>query len=167
MNHANERAALVITLTVSVSAIRGRLRVAAEPRPRPAVLMDADARRLRARRVLGPALTVVLTSVALPINLIAMFWLSMSLHDYDTSGQGGPFRSCTADSTACSGMNPVGIVLSSAVLVGVAVIIGFAGQAAASFPSKLIGRLTLTALSAVVTVAGVMVVWHLLTQPRF
>lgn len=132
-----------------------------------AILTEADAQRMRARRVLGPVLTVVLTCVALPINLVAMLWLSMSLHDYDTSGQGGPFRSCTADSTACSGMNPVGIVLSTAVLVGIAVVIGFAGQATAAFPSKLIGRITLTALSAVVTMAGVALVWHVLTQPRF
>jgi hypothetical protein len=133
----------------------------------PAVLTEADAAQVRARRVLGPVLTVVLTCVALPINLMAMFWLLLSLHDYDTSGQGGPFRSCTADSTACSGMNPVGILLSSAVLVGIAVVIGFAGQAAAAFPSKLTGRITLTALSAVVTMAGAALVWHVLTQPRF
>ncbi|WP_139416265.1 hypothetical protein [Agromyces laixinhei] len=125
----------------------------------PEALMKADARRARARRVLGPVLTVVLTCVALPINLFAMFGLSMSLHDYDTSGQGGPFRTCTADSTECSGMNPVGIVLTSAVLVGIAVAIGFAGQAAAAFPSKLIGRITMTTLSAIVTVAGVGLIW--------
>lgn len=133
----------------------------------PALLADADARRARVRRVLGPVLTVVLTCIALPINLMATLWLSMSLHDYDTSGQGGPFRSCTTDSTACSGMNPIGIVLSIAVLVGITIVIGFAGQAAAAFPSKLIGRITLTTLSAIVTVAGMAVVWHVLTQPRF
>lgn len=133
----------------------------------PAMATDADTRRVQVRPVLGAVLTVVLTCVALPINLLAMFWLSTSLHDYDTSGQGGPFRSCTADSTACSGMNPVGIVLSSAVLVGIAVVAGFAGQAAAAFPSKLIGRISLTALSAIVTTAGAAFVWHLLTQPRF
>jgi len=133
----------------------------------PAVPTEADARRVRARRVLGPALTVVLTCVALPINLMAMFWLSISLHDYDTSGQGGPFRSCTADSTECSGMNPVGIVLSSAVLVGIAVVIGLAGQATAAFPSKLIGRITLAALSAVVTMVGLALVWLPVTWPRF
>lgn len=133
----------------------------------PTVLTEADARRVRARRVLGPVFTVVLTCVALPINLLAMYWLSMSLHDYDTSGQGGPFRSCTADSTTCSGMNPLGILLSSAVLVGIAVVTGFAGQATAAFPSKLIGRITLTAFSAVVTMTGVALVWHMLTQPRF
>lgn len=130
----------------------------------PTVLTEADARRVRARRVLGPVLTVVLTCVALPINLLAMYWLSMSLHDYDTSGQGGPFRNCTADSTACSGMNPAGILLSSAVLVGVAVVIGFAGQATAAFPSKLIGRITLIALSVAVTMASVALVWHVLTH---
>lgn len=32
-------------------------------------------------------------------------------------------------------MNPLGTVLSSAVLVGIAIVIGFAGQAAAAFPS--------------------------------
>ncbi|GAA4372126.1 hypothetical protein GCM10023152_12940 [Agromyces bauzanensis] len=133
----------------------------------PAVPTEADARRVRARRVLGPALTVVLTCVALPINLMAMFWLSISLHDYDTSGQGGPFRSCTADSTECSGMKPVGIVLSSAVLVGIAVVIGLAGQATAAFPSKLIGRITLAALSAVVTMVGLALVWLPVTWPRF
>jgi hypothetical protein len=95
-----------------------------------------------------------------------MFWLSVSLHNYDTSGQGGPFRSCTADSTACSGMNPLGILLSVAVLVGITVGIGFAGQATAAFPSRLSGRITLTALSAGVTMAGLALVWHVLTQPR-
>ncbi|WP_188744755.1 hypothetical protein [Agromyces bauzanensis] len=109
----------------------------------------------------------MLTCVALPINLMAMFWLSISLHDYDTSGQGGPFRSCTADSTECSGMKPVGIVLSSAVLVGIAVVIGLAGQATAAFPSKLIGRITLAALSAVVTMVGLALVWLPVTWPRF
>lgn len=133
----------------------------------PAVLTGADARRVGARRVLGPVLTVVLTCVALPINLIALFGLSMSLNDYDTSGQGGPFRSCTADSTACSGMNPAGILLSSAVLVGITVVIGLAGQATAAFPSKVIGRIMLTALSAVVTMASATIGWHLLMRHRF
>lgn len=128
---------------------------------------ETGARRLRARRILGPVLTVVLSCVALPISLMAMFGLSMSLNDYDTSGQGGPFRNCTADSTECSGINLAGIVLSSAVLVGIAVAAGFAGQATAAFPSKLRGRIALTALSAVVTVAGAAIVWHMLTQPQF
>ncbi|MFF2274107.1 hypothetical protein ACFVTX_17665 [Agromyces sp. NPDC058136] len=96
--------------------------------------------------------------MALPISLMAMFGLSMSLNDYDTSGQGGPFRNCTADSTECSGVNLAGIVLSSAVLVGIAVAIGFAGQATAAFPSRLIGRIALTALSAVVTLAGMVLI---------
>lgn len=130
----------------------------------PAAPTKTDARRVLARRVLGPVLTVVLTCVALPINLIALFGLSMSLNDYDTSGQGGPFRNCAADSAECSGMNPGGIVLFSAVLVGVAVVIGFAGQATAAFPSKQIGCIPLTALSAVVTVAGVALVRHALTH---
>lgn len=133
----------------------------------PKLLSEADPRRVRSRRVFGPMLTVVLTCVALPINLMAMFGLSTSLQDYDTSGEGGPFRSCTADSTACSGMNPLGIALSSAVLVGIAIVIGVAGQAAAAFPSKLNGRITLTALSAVVTLVGAAVVWLSLTWPRF
>lgn len=133
----------------------------------PTDLTEPDPRRVRTRRLLGPVLTVLLTCVALPINLMAMFWLSTSLHDYDTSGEGGPFRSCTADSTACSGMNPLGIALSSAVLVGTAVLVGVAGQAAAAYPSKLNGRIALTALSAVVTLVGVAVVWLSLTWPRF
>lgn len=133
----------------------------------PADLTEPDPRRVRTRQALGPVLTVLLTCVALPINLMAMFWLSTSLHDYDTSGEGGPFRSCTADSTACSGMNPLGIALSSAVLVGTAVLVGVAGQAAAAYPSKLSGRIILTALSAVVTMVGLALVWFALTSPRF
>ncbi|WP_430646728.1 hypothetical protein [Agromyces sp. GXS1127] len=109
----------------------------------------------------------MLTGVALPVSLFAMYLLSTSLHDYDTSGQGGPFRSCTADSTACSGMNLGGVVFSSAVLVAIAVVVGFAGQAAAAFPSKAAGRISLATLSAVVTITGAALVWHLLTQPRF
>lgn len=133
----------------------------------PADLTEPDPRRVRTRQALGPVLTVLLTCVALPINLMAMFWLSTSLHDYDTSGEGGPFRSCTADSTACSGMNPLGIALSSAVLIGIAILIGLAGQAAAAYPSKLNGRVALAALSAVVTMVGLALVWFALTSPRF
>lgn len=123
----------------------------------------AHARRTRVRWVIGLALTVVLTAIALPISLMAMYWLSISLHDYDTSGQGGPFRSCTADSTACSGMDPVGVLLSAAVLAGVALLIGFAGQALAAFPSKVLGRSAMTAFSAIVTLAGAALVWFLIT----
>ncbi|UOE43871.1 hypothetical protein [Agromyces larvae] len=121
---------------------------------------------VRARHVLGPVLTVMLTCIALPLNLAAMYWLSISLHDYDSSGAGGPFRSCTGASTECTGMNPVGIVLASAVLIGVAVAIGLAGQAIAAYPAKRLGRIILAAVSATVTLAGAALVWHLLTQPR-
>jgi hypothetical protein len=118
------------------------------------------------RRIGGPVLTVVLSGLALPINLLAIFWFGVSIHDYDSSGQGGPFRSCTADSTVCSGMNPVGILISVAVFVTVAVLIGFAGQAVALFRSKTAGRLGMIALGVVVTTVGAGVVWAVMTQPR-
>lgn len=104
--------------------------------------------------MLGPLLTIVLSCLALPITFMTMFLLTTSLYDYDSTGQGGPFRSCTPDSAECTGVNPLGVLLYSAVLVGVTLGIGLAGQAAAAFPSRVIGRICMTALSAAVTVTG-------------
>lgn len=107
--------------------------------------------------VLGLVTTVALTVVTLPVNLLATWMLLVSLTSYDSSGQGGPFRSCGPDSIQCDGGNPFGVIASLLVIAAMVVGTGFAGQAAGRHRSKLLGRSVMAGLSVLLT-AGVAVV---------
>ncbi|WP_157372980.1 hypothetical protein [Agromyces sp. Root81] len=120
------------------------------------------------RRVIGALLTTLAVVVAgLPVTLGAVLWLSVSVKSYDTSGQGGPFRSCTADSTACDGGDSVGAIISVLLIIGVFIGAGFAGQGVLRWPSNAAGRWLMAGFAVVVTVIVAVIVLLMLNPWLF
>lgn len=92
--------------------------------------------------------------------------VSVGMTSYDSSGQGGPFRSsCTADSISCSHGSPLLAALSALVIAGVFVRIAFAGQAVGKHPTRWVGRLTMGAIVVGVTVVLAIVFWVVTVRP--
>ena len=90
----------------------------------------------------------------------------MCIRDSDTSGQGGPFRSCGPDSTECDGGNPVGAIISALLIIGVFIGAGFAGQGVLRHRSDAVGRWLMAGYAVVFTVVAASIVWQSLTGPR-
>ncbi len=108
------------------------------------------------RTVAGPVTTVLLT-VGAQVLLVPLWVVAaMSLGRYDSSGQGGPFRACTADSVSCDG--PVLWLFGLCVLVqlGVCALVARTGARVAG-PSARFGFAAHLAGSVVVALLAVLV----------
>ncbi|UQS25029.1 hypothetical protein L1857_20530 [Amycolatopsis thermalba] len=82
------------------------------------------------RGVRGVVTALAVTLALLPVHGAALLMLLFAVGRYDSSGQGGPFRSCTADSVSCAGPDvPVVIGCALAVLGGL-LLAGWAGRRA-------------------------------------
>ncbi|WP_346052490.1 MULTISPECIES: hypothetical protein [Amycolatopsis] len=77
------------------------------------------------------AVAVGVTLVLAPVHVTAVLGFLFASERYDSSGQGGPFRSCTADSVSCAG--PHVPVMAGCVLVvlGGLLLAAWAGRRAA------------------------------------
>jgi len=110
--------------------------------------------RPRWRRWAGPLATVV-TTLALTL-LLQPVWLLLvlALQTYDSSGQGGPFRSCTADSVSCAGPNVPWVIGLIAVLLAASALAALFGRALGRYPRRGRAFLALLALSAATAAAA-------------
>jgi hypothetical protein len=128
---------------------------------------DARADSPSWRRIVGALLTTVAVALAgMPVTLGAAFWFAVSLNSYDTSGQGGPFRRCGPESTECDGGNPIGLIVSALLIIGVFIGAGFAGQGVLRLRSAAAGRWLMAGWAAAFTVIAASLVWQALTGPR-
>jgi hypothetical protein len=117
--------------------------------------------------MVGALLTAMAVSVAaMPMMFGAAFWFMVSLSNHDTSGQGGPFRSCGPESTECDGGNPIGVIVSALIIIGVFVGAGFAGQGVLRLRSDAAGRWLMAGWAVVFTLVAASLAWQALTGPR-
>jgi len=91
--------------------------------------------------------------------LLSPIWalMGLALGRYDSSGRGGPFAACAADSTDCSGPDLVAFGLLALVLLAVAALIALLGttmQRPRRRAPAFAGNLALTAAVSVATAAG-------------
>ena len=88
------------------------------------------------RRLLGLVVTLAVTLALTPLFMTVAFMFEVGLGDYDTSGEGGPLRSC-ADRTAISCSQPVWIaVVCIVAFVAFCVLAALAGVAAGAWGHK-------------------------------
>lgn len=100
------------------------------------------------QRLLGLVITLAVTLVLAPLFMTAGFALEVGLGDYDTSGQGGPLRSC-GDRTAISCSQPVWIaVVCIVAFVAFCVLAALAGVAAGGWEHKVQAAAVLSLVSA-------------------
>lgn len=124
---------------------------------------DWGTQRPPARRwrhpVRGTLTTLVLSFLAFWLNALAVMTFSISTTSYDSSGHGGPFRSCTPESVECSHGNPLLAVLAVLVIAATFFGIAFAGQAAGRHQSPWFGRLIMGVLALGSTGLMAVVIW--------
>lgn len=96
-----------------------------------------------------------------PMHLVLSAVAVMSAGRFDSSGGGGPFRSCRPDSVACSG--PEYWVIAGTVLIAVVTwwCAGLAGQAVGRFEHVWAARIALAAMSMPISVGGAIGIWWL------
>lgn len=82
------------------------------------------------RRVRGVAAALGVTLLLAPVHGFAALVFLFSTGRYDSSGRGGPFRNCTADSVSCTGPNVVAMIVCALVVLGGLVLAGWAGRRA-------------------------------------
>ncbi|MFD4252992.1 MULTISPECIES: hypothetical protein [Amycolatopsis] len=83
------------------------------------------------RRLRGAAAALAVTVLFTPVHAGALLMFVFSAGRYDSSGQGGPFRSCTADSTSCEGPNVVAMIICALVVLAGLTLAALAGIRAA------------------------------------
>ncbi|AIJ23637.1 hypothetical protein [Amycolatopsis methanolica] len=83
------------------------------------------------RRLRGGAAAVAVTVLLSPVHGIAVLVFLLSAQRYDSSGQGGPFRSCAPDSVSCAGPNVPLMIGSALVVAGGLLLACWAGRRAA------------------------------------
>ncbi|GHE82491.1 hypothetical protein GCM10017786_11690 [Amycolatopsis deserti] len=83
------------------------------------------------RGVRGVVAALAVTLALSPVHGGALLMLMFAAGRYDSSGQGGPFRSCTADSVSCEGPNVVAIIVCGLVVLGGLLLAAWAGRRAA------------------------------------
>ena len=76
----------------------------------------------------GVAATAMFTVLLTPVTLGAALFAVLVGGRSDTSGQGGPFRNCTADSTMCSDPNVLAVALCVLVILLCCIAAGFMGM---------------------------------------
>lgn len=86
--------------------------------------------RPRRRPLLGVAVALLTTVVYAPVHLFAFLLFMFSAERYDSSGSGGPFRSCTDTSLTCSGPDYAFMILCALVIAGGLLLAGFLGARA-------------------------------------
>ncbi|WP_431923865.1 hypothetical protein [Amycolatopsis tucumanensis] len=83
------------------------------------------------RRLRGGAAALAVTVLLAPVHGMAVLVFLFSAERYDSSGQGGPFRSCTPDSLSCAGPN-VPLMIGCVLVVAGGVLLAYwAGRRAA------------------------------------
>jgi hypothetical protein len=117
---------------------------------------DRDERRLAgwARPVRGLLTTVVASVVLLPLSLIQLLMVPLSLARDDSSGVGGPFRTCAPDSVSCSGPHYGFAALGVLAVVACVVVPALLGQQAGQHRSKAVGRGILAGVSVGILVTA-------------
>lgn len=117
---------------------------------------DRSERRLAgwARPVRGLLTTVVASVTLLPLSLIQLLVVPLSLERNDSSGVGGPFRTCDSESVSCSGPHYGFAALGVLAVVGCVLVPALLGQQAGQHRSKAVGRGILAGVSAAILVAA-------------
>jgi hypothetical protein len=110
--------------------------------------------------------TIALSLLALPLAGLAIMFFAMGLANHDTSGQGGPFRSCSASSTQCDGGNPLFVIGAALVLAGSTAVIAWIGHRVGGFRRLRIGWSAMAAIVIVVISAAMVIIWSVVTAPR-
>ena len=103
------------------------------------------------------ATTTVINLAMLPAHQFLGLLILFSTGSTDSSGRGGPFRSCTADSVACDGPVYGLIIVSSLIMLALCFVGAFMGY---RFGRCRPGRhtlLLLTVLSVFVALAGTVI----------
>ena len=93
----------------------------------------------------GVAATAMFTVLLTPVTFGAAFFALLVGGRSDTSGQGGPFRSCTADSTMCSDPNVLAVALCVLVILLCCIAAGFMGMGVSGAGAQLAQRPTANA----------------------
>ncbi|WP_053207395.1 hypothetical protein [Jiangella muralis] len=114
-----------------------------------------------ARPARGAAVSAGVMALLVPVHAFLVAVATLAAGRYDSSGQGGPFRSCTADSVACDGPHYGMIAVAAAVLVGIAWVIAGLGVRTGRYPRRRRARAWLTALNVAVAVAASAAFWLL------
>ena len=84
----------------------------------------------------GVAATAMFTVLLTPVTFGAAFFALLVGGRSDTSGRGGPFRSCTADSTMCSDPNVLAVALCVLVILLCCIAAGFMGMGVSGAGAK-------------------------------
>jgi len=64
----------------------------------------------------------------------------------------------TTDSTECDGGNPIGVIISVLLIIGVVIGAGFAGQGILRLPSNAAGRWLMAGFAVVITLVAVVTI---------
>ena len=117
---------------------------------------DRGERRLAgwAHPVRGLLTTMVLSVMLLPLSLIQLLVVPLWLTRNDSSGVGGPFRTCGPESVSCSGPHYGWAALGVLAVVGCVLVPALLGQQAGEHNSKMVGRGILAGVSAAILVTG-------------
>ncbi|SEF18434.1 hypothetical protein [Jiangella alba] len=120
-----------------------------------------EERAQAARPGRGAAVSAGVMALLVPVHGFLVAAVVLAAGRYDSSGQGGPFRSCTADSVSCDGPNHAMIAVAAAVLAGIAWAVAGLGVRAGRYPRRRRARAWLTALNVVVAVVAAAAFWLL------
>lgn len=85
----------------------------------------------------------------------------LSAGRYDSSGRGGPFRSCTADPTVCSGPEYWVLAVCAGIFVTTAWLAALAGARAGRYRHVWRSRIALAAMNVVIAVGSAAGWWLL------
>jgi len=108
------------------------------PDPSPDLALSPSSHRF----AWGVAATAMFTVLLTPVTFGAAFFALLVGGRSDTSGRGGPFRSCTADSTMCSDPNALAVALCVLVILVCCIAAGFMGMGVSGAGAKSAQRLT-------------------------
>jgi hypothetical protein len=84
----------------------------------------------------GVVATAVFTVLLTPVTFGAAFFALLVGGRSDTRGRGGPFRSCTADSTMCSDPNVLAVSVCALVILVCCIASGFMGMGVSGAGAK-------------------------------
>lgn len=123
------------------------------PGPMPAVAAVRPARNMW----VTVAATTVINLAMLPAHQFLGLLILFSAGSTDSSGRGGPFRSCTADSVACDGPTYGLIIISSLIMLALCFVGAFMGFRFGRCRPGWHILLLLTVLSVFVALAGTVI----------
>lgn len=115
------------------------------------------------RPVLAFVGTAVVTVLTLPLHLFLTFMFSVASQSYDTSGSGGPFKSCDSE-TYCSDPNYPWMLGTAGLMFLLWLVAAQVGQLVWDRTPRRARVLSLTLFSAALTALGCGIAYYLLTH---